>query len=101
METASDDKSVTLIRMLPQVRRVATKIPGPYSRDLMTRKPAAVAGGVSSAPMAGWSKTSMPTFFWQDVHTFATTHHLTLRDAATRMAIQRVFEAHQTRGLIP
>ena len=38
---------------------------------------------------------------WQQVVQFATDRHLTLRNAATTMAVSRVAEAHRLRGLYP
>ncbi|MFB7892507.1 Glu/Leu/Phe/Val dehydrogenase [Microbacterium sp. NPDC056044] len=38
---------------------------------------------------------------WDTVSAFAAVHHTTLRRAATRLAVQRVTEAHQSRGLYP
>ncbi|WP_371743513.1 Glu/Leu/Phe/Val dehydrogenase [Herbiconiux sp. SALV-R1] len=38
---------------------------------------------------------------WHDVTRFATQHDLTLRAAATALAVQRVTEAHRQRGLYP
>jgi glutamate dehydrogenase (NAD(P)+) len=38
---------------------------------------------------------------WNDVAQFAALHHLSLRAAATALAVQRVTEAHRLRGLYP
>lgn len=38
---------------------------------------------------------------WHDVRTHAAAHGLTLRTAATCLAVERVAQAHQTRGLYP
>lgn len=38
---------------------------------------------------------------WNDVTSFAELHHLSLRAAATALAVQRVTEAHRLRGLYP
>ena len=41
------------------------------------------------------------TVGWRDVLGYATTEHITLRSAATRLAVQRVAQAHTQRGLYP
>ncbi len=38
---------------------------------------------------------------WVDVTTYAAAHGMSLREAATAMAVRRVFEAHMLRGLYP
>ena len=38
---------------------------------------------------------------WEDVTRFASLHGLTLRAAATALAVKRVTEAHRLRGLYP
>jgi glutamate dehydrogenase (NAD(P)+) len=38
---------------------------------------------------------------WRDVLDYAATQHITLRSAATRLAVQRVARAHTQRGLYP
>ena len=48
-----EDEGMTLTTGLPQARRLATEIPGPRSRELLSRKQNAVAGGVG---------TTMPVF---------------------------------------
>ncbi|MEV4237038.1 Glu/Leu/Phe/Val dehydrogenase [Nocardia sp. NPDC049737] len=55
-----------------------------------------------------WSETEVETRLaqrmrraWHDVRTHAAAHGLTLRTAATCLAVERVAQAHQTRGLYP
>ena len=38
---------------------------------------------------------------WDDVTAYAAAHHMSLREAATALAVRRVTEAHKLRGLYP
>jgi len=38
---------------------------------------------------------------WREVLTYATDRHLSLRLAATCLAVERVYQAHEVRGLHP